>query len=183
MPILAVDQNGRIYQTSPDRADGKGYGSSPECVNEGDLTLGSAYLKSQKAQREEVLRQRRAQEILDREDEIARYNAKLRRRQQSRRNQHEAEAALNQDSQQALIKRSMMNGCTCAEPVVTSMSGNGLSHNGRQGWDGMSRDQKTIHHALTGQGSNTAYFSDPIEVEQMRQKAEAERILRLKARR
>ncbi|NJM09362.1 MAG: hypothetical protein HC883_00220 [Bdellovibrionaceae bacterium] len=181
MPILAVDQFGRIYETSPDREDGLGYGGRPETVDQQDLTLGSAYLNAQNRRRQELVRSHQSQKIQDHIDE--REAAVRAYHQAQARRQIEIDERRNDDHRlrDALTKKAVAMGCSCE--YSTGMSGNVLSANGQSGWAGMSRDQKTLHHALSGMGSNTAYLPDPMEVRQARMNAEANRILRLKARR
>ena len=60
MPILRVDSMGRLYESSPDRADGLGYNGHPEVVSVTDLTLGSVHLKQQAAHRRNVMGERSA---------------------------------------------------------------------------------------------------------------------------
>lgn len=178
MPILAMDQYGRIYQTSPDRADGLGYGCSPESVPQGDLTLGSAYLKAGAERTAELIRRKRQQDILDhqeRQQKIANFN----RVQIGKRQAEMEERSLdNPEIQATARKKALAMGCECE--YKTSMSGNVMTANGQSGWAGMSRDQQTIHHALTGMGNNTAHRVDPVEAEMFRQNQEAMRIIRLK---
>lgn len=186
MPILAVDSLGRIYSTSPDRSDGLGYGDSPECVGQHDLTLGSAYLKSQARQRDENIRRYRQNQMVDAMDREA-----LSRQQfvnEARRRSEEAQAKMYENPMlvQAITKKAhqqAMSGAGCECAYETAMSGNAMTANGQNGYRGMSRDQQAIHSAAHGLGRNPAHAVDPVELRQLQHKLEAERILRLKARR
>lgn len=188
MPILAVDQFGRIYETSPDRADGLGYGSSPECVDQQDLTLGSSYLKAQERRRHELVQAHRVQAAQDALDSREAAN-RARRKAESRRRQ-EAEAETYNHPRVAessyLAARSQSMGCEscgggCGHRTV--LSGNGLTANGQTGFRGMSRDQQAIYAAVNGLGNHAHHAVDAEEAEQLRHKIAAERILRMKARR
>ena len=182
MPILAVDQNGQIYVTSADRADGMGYSSSPECVTVGDLTLGAAYLKSQSRQNQSLLHAHRQQRLVDAKE--ARDATMYRKQIEKEARKARAEDAMyaNPETQERLLRRAVgMNGCGC-ESVPTGMSGNAMTANGQTGFAGMSRDQQTIYNALTGRGNATAFGVDPVEQEQAQHKMRANRILRSKAR-
>lgn len=181
MPILAVNQFGQIYETSPDREDGGGYGGSPECVSQGDLTLGAAYIKSQAARQQELLKQRRDNKYLDAKDATTRMIAFAAAKNAKAKNAAEARLLADPKVQKAATQKALNMGCSCE--YSTPMSGNVMTANGQKGWAGMSRDQQVIHYAVTGQGSNVAHRADPAEVAQANQRAQAERILRLKARR
>jgi len=171
---------GRLYSSSPDREDGGGYGGHPECVTEGDLTLGSAYLKSQASRRESVLKLRRDQRQLDQDEHAQKIqNHEL---QQRFRRKEAAEARMldNPEMREAGVRKAIAMGCSCE--YKTPMSGNVMTANGLSGFAGMSRDQQTIHSVVSGHGSGTAFGADPEEVKQHRMKMEAERHLRLKSR-
>jgi hypothetical protein len=181
MPILKVDAMGNLYTSSRDSEDGSGYGDSPVCVPQGDVTLGSAYLKAGAEQRKSLLKSKRDQEWIDNNDRkmakiqnIQRGFAKFQERKLDHMNSlpHMKDAA---------IKKALAMGCDC--DYSTAMSGNVMTANGQGGWDGMSRDQKTIHYALSGMGRDTSHEVDPIEAQQHREKIQAQRLLRLKARR
>jgi hypothetical protein len=181
MPILAVDQFGRIYETSPDREDGLGFGQRPECVSQGDLTLGAAYLKSQAVRQRELIQLKRDQRAMDAEDATTRAIAQRSFEARVKRDRAEARMLENPVMREALTRKALAMGCDCE--YSTPMSGNVMTANGQSGWRGMSRDAQMIHHAVTGEGVNTAYQVDPEEELQHRQRVEAERLLRLKARR
>lgn len=179
MPILAVDQFGRIYSTSPDSEDGTGFGNSPGCVDQTDLTLGSAYLKAQARRRQEHLGAHRAQKLSDEVDRINRANARVRAKAQRQKQIGHNEMMLNPGIQRAAQKKALMAGCSC--DYKTSMSGNVMTANGQSGWAGMSRDQQVIHHAVTGMGNNTAHKVDPSEARAHQMRVEATRLMRLNA--
>lgn len=183
MPILALGPNGKIYQTSPDRADGLGFGCAPQVVEQQDLTLGSAYLKSQDRRRQELIRAHQNQQILDAQSARAQEVALRKQAEARRRQAAEARMYENPDLVNAVTKRAIMNGMGCSGEYSTAMSGNVLTSNGQSGWRGMSRDQKTIHHAITGAGANTAFRPDPEEMRQKQMMKHAENSLRMKARR
>lgn len=181
MPILAVDQFGRIYETSRDRADGLGYEKYPDCVTEGDVTLGAAYLKSQSRRREDNIKRHRDQQVLDQNEKMIMKQKQNMKDQRRREEMVEAEMLQNPMVQQRLMQRAAMNGCNC-KSIPTAISGNALSSNGMSGFNGMSRDQQSIHHAVTGMGRNTAHAVDPMEMKQAKMRAEAQKILMAKAR-
>lgn len=182
MPRLAVDQFGQIYETSPDRDDGMGFGSRPECVAQGDLTLGSAYIKTQSTRQQELIKLRRDNKAMDAEDEMTRRIAQTDRNRQ--RHKEMAEIRMNQSPQvrEAVLRKALTDNSDTGE-YSTPMSGNVMTANGQSGWKGMTRDQQTIHHVTMGQGHNVAHRVDPVEEEQRNQRLQAERILRLSARR
>lgn len=164
MPILAIDDQGQIYEASPDRPDGKGYKGHAAQVGQSDLTLGNAYLKSACELRNRVLEEKRNQadiEIVERRE----------RNKQREILQKKRDLAMNEDElmrndlyQRNRVRAAVQMGCKCSPS--TALSGDGLTANGRKGWDGMNRDQQAIHHHLTGMGTNTAHPVDPIEAYQ-----------------
>lgn len=182
MPILAVNPHtGQLYATSPDRADGLGFGYAPECETQQDLTLGSAYLKANQRRTADLLKSKRQQEIMDRNDRV---QSLAKRQQRVNAQQREAKvlAMMEQpEYKEAALKRAVSMGCSCE--YSTKMSGNVLTANGQSGFGGMTRDQQVIHHAVYGMGANTAYKVDSVEAEQHRMRQEAQRLLRLRARR
>ncbi len=180
MPILRVDSMGRLYSSSSDREDGGGYGGHPECVTEGDLTLGSAYLKSQASRRDSVLKLRRDQRQLDAQEHAQKIqNDELKRRF---RVQEAAEARVleNPEMREAGVRKALAMGCSC--DYKTPMSGNVMTANGQSGFAGMTRDQQTIHNVVSGMGTNTAFGVDPEEAKQHNMMKAAERQIRLKSR-
>lgn len=181
MPILKVDSMGNLYTSSPDREDGGGYGESPECQSQGDVTLGSAYLKAGAERTRSLLKSRQDQQWLDNHDmrmkEIGRANRQIK----LRNDQAIDMMSRNPKVKEAVTKQALAMGCPCE--YSTPMSGNVMTANGQSGWAGMSRDQQTIHNAITGMGMDTSFGVDPVENEQYRHKIQADRLLRLKARR
>lgn len=180
MPILAMDKNGRIYQTSRDRADGLGYGYSPECGEESDVTLGAAYLKSQDRRRGELLKEKQLREQERIADARRAHENEIAMRGYRRREKAEEKLLENPIIQANLLRAAVMQGCECQNR--TAVSGNGFSANGRTGWEGMNRDQQAIHHAVTGQGRNTAFGVDPMEAQQAQMRKDAALILARKGR-
>lgn len=182
MPRLAVDQFGQIYETSPDRDDGMGFGSRPECVSQGDLTLGSAYIKSQSQRQQELVKLRRDNRAMQADDEMTRRIAHHNREVKRRKEQTEINLIRSPQVKEAVLKQALgRDNCSCE--YSTPMSGNVMTANGQYGWDGLTRDQQVISHVTMGKGSNVAHHADPQEVEQRNQRLQAERILRLGARR
>ncbi len=181
MPILALGPDGRMYVTSGDTSVGSGYGYHPEVVEEGDLTLGSAYLKSQNHQRNQLVKNAKEREHMTAMDAGLERQRKLNAQKQREQHAREERQLDNHGLQDALKKRALSMGCEC-DPS-TPMDGNVMSANGMTGFNGMSRDQQAIHHAVTGMGRNTAYSVDPIEKRQHEMKKDAQRIMHLKARR
>lgn len=181
MPILRVDEMGQIYASSPDREDGGGYGHSPECVPQGDLTLGAAYLKAGASRTNDLLTARRNQEAADRAEEEALRRAKLARKMQKRFEADQEELMHHPAMQEAAVRKALSGPCTCE--YKQPLTGNVMTANGLSGWAGMSRDQKTIHNAVLGMGRDTSFSVDPVEARQAQMRKQAEKLLRLKARR
>ena len=180
MPILALNQFGQIYETSPDREDGLGYGRSPEVVDQSDLTLGAAYLKAQNERRNSQIHRHHAQKL---QDQMDMHHRVMRQRQMGA--MHAMEQRHNKMMEhpvmkQEMIKRAAMQGCACE--YKSKLTGNVMTANGMDGWAGMNRDQQAIHHALTGQGNNVAFALDPVEAHQASMKQHLNRTLRGKAR-
>lgn len=181
MPILAMDRFGRIYQTSRDRADGLGYGDSPECVEEGDVTLGSAYLKSQDRRRAELLQENRLREQERIQDARDAHDHEISMRGIRRQIKAEEKLLENPIIQANLLRAAVMQGsCECENK--TAASGNGFTANGMNGIRGMSRDQQAVHHAITGEGHDTSFGVDPVEEHQAQMRRDAARILARRSR-
>lgn len=158
MPILKVDQFGRIYESSPDREDGGGYGRHATPVTQGDVTLGAAYLKANKNYQDEVLKnaQMRKMEAEERNRQI--HMAK--RKAAVLRNQAYNEARLreNEAYQQHLTKKALQMGSGC--------KGMGC------GCENMTRDQKALHAYLSGTGVDSSYMISKTEIAQKREHAQ-----------
>jgi hypothetical protein len=151
MPILRVDQFGRIYESSPDREDGLGYKGHAQPVTQGDVTLGSAFAKANKAYNESVVREHQTRRLED-------YNTKQQRETARRIAATKRVNAMNENRlrdneayQNHLKAKAVSMGC--AHNYHDEMSGNRLTANGQSGINGMSRDQKAIHLAYYGLGS------------------------------
>lgn len=180
MPILAVNQFGQIYQTDPDREDGLGFGYAPECVEQGDLTLGSAYLKSQNVRQNDLIKLRRDQQQLDREDEYMRAQERAKRNEAYRRDTAQLRMLENPQMKMAVLRKAHSMGCECE--YSTPISGNVMTANGQAGYKGLNRDQRVLQDVAAG-NTHTAYKADPEEVRQHQERIAAQRLLRLKARR
>jgi len=180
MPILAVNQMGQIISTDPDREDGLGFGYAPECVDQGDLTLGSAYLKSQGIRQQELLRLKRNQQLLDREDAIMQKREEAKKRQAQQRDMAQARMQENPAMKEAITRKALSMGCSCE--YSTPMSGNVMTANGLSGRNGLSRDQRVIHDVMMGK-THTAYNTEADEMLQHKHRIEAQRRLRLMAKR
>lgn len=180
MPILALNQFGEIYETSPDREDGTGYGRSPHVVDQRDLTLGAAYLKAQNDRQQEQMRNYQARVAEDIIEQSRRQMWQRQMGEMRRLEAHEARTLNHPAIQKELFKKATMQGCKCEHKTPTGA--NGLSANGMFGWHGMSRDQQTIHHVMSGMGANTAYALDPEEAHQAQMREHANNALRRKAR-
>ena len=180
MPILAVNQFGQIYQTDPDREDGLGFGYAPECVDQGDLTLGSAYLKSQGIRQKELLRLKQNQAQLDREDAVMKKREKEQKLMNEKRDMAQFRMQENPVMKAAITRKALSMGCSCE--YSTPVSGNVMTANGQSGSRGLTRDEKVIRDVMMGK-SHSAYQVDPAEHEQHRQRIEAQKRLRLMARR
>ena len=162
MPILRVDQFGRIYESSPDREDGLGYKGHATPVSQGDLTLGSAYAKSNKALNEQVMREKRLRKAED--AQAAQQREVARRKAMANRIKAASDQKLrdNESYQNYLKGKAISMGCPCT--LDNKLSGNGLTANGRTGIAGMSRDQQAIHRAYHGMGVDASYNIPNTEV-------------------
>lgn len=166
MPILRVDNLGRIYQTSRDREDGGGFSSYASPVTQGDVTLGSAYVKAAREVRNVNIRNSQINGILDEQAK----NRALQAQYQV------AQARANAASQNRLrendlykknqIKRAVSMGCSC--DISTPLTGNHLTANGQFGYKGMSRDQKAIHEHFAGVPKFSAHRVNEQELQQKR---------------
>lgn len=165
MPILAIDSMGRIYEASPDRADGLGYKTHAQPVTNGDVTLGNVYLKEACRYRDDVLKEKRAMAIEELKDRRVRLERKKAIAEQRRKAMLEDELARNEIYQRNRAREAIQMGCNCSVPSTT-LSGDGRTANGQRGWNGMDRDQQTIHHAIAGMGHNTAHGANRLEVAQ-----------------
>lgn len=175
MPILAVDQMGRIYQTSGDRADGLGFGHYPECEGQSDTTLGAAYLKSQRRQQQELLNRKRNQQILDtHEKQVIGY-----KRQMGQAKRHREKQASKSLQHPSVFKRALQMGCSC--DYNGPFGGNVMTANGLRGLAGMSRDQQVIHTEVIGLGNAQAHPVNPVLSAHAEGRKVADRYLRLTA--
>jgi hypothetical protein len=180
MSRLAVNQFGQIYATDPDREDGGGYGYTPECVSQQDVTLGSAYLKAQGVRQGDLLKLRRDQQFLDQEEAAQRRIANHNRTIAEKRDMAQARMLENPAMKAAVLKKALGEGCDCE--YRTPMSGNVMSANGQFGILGMTPDQQTIHSVAMGRNSGV-HRVDPNEARQAAERAAAQKIMRLRARR
>jgi hypothetical protein len=180
MPILAVDQFGHIYQTDPDREDGLGVGYFPGRVYQNDVTLGAAYLTSQKQRTADLLRLKKENKAMDAEDEMTRRIAKAQVQKRKYDEARNTEFLANPEVHAALQKKALQMGCQCE--YSTPMSGNVMTANGQNGRNGLNRDQRVMQDVAMG-NRHSAYHVDPAEEEQYRHRMEAQRILRVNARR
>jgi hypothetical protein len=180
MPILAVDQFGKIYETSPDRADGLGYKGHAPTVSQGDVTLGSAYIKANRDYGLGNVRDARNRQI---EDDFEKRERRQARQEQAALHAKQADdqALLeNELYQRSLLRRAIQMGCS--SDYTTQMSGNVMTANGRSGWHGMDQTQKVVNRHLAPMGEQVAFRPDPVEVEQARQRARADQVISNQAR-
>ncbi len=180
MGILAVDSMGRIYQTSGDREDQRGFGHYPECESQSDVTLGNAYLNAERERTNSVLARKRNQRLYD---QAAEREAKLlaaQLKESKRQDSAKAEILRNPTAMNAVMKQGLSMGCS--SEYSPPMNGNVFTANGQSGFRGMTRDQQVIHNAVLGMGSDTSHPADPTLVRQHQARAEADRRLRLGAR-
>lgn len=163
MPILRVDQFGRLYESGRDSENGTGYNRHAAPVSQGDVTLGAAFLKANKAYQNEVIknaRLRKLEGVIDAQ-ELSQARKKLAAERNKAMN--EAILAENQAYQTMLKKKAVSMGCAC-EKLSTPMSGNGMTANGLRGFAGMSRDQQIIHRHLMGLGADPSSMISKDEV-------------------
>lgn len=179
MGRLAVDSMGRIYEVSSDRADGLGDGKYPECAGQSDTTLGSVYLKAQAKRTNDLLRSKQQQAIMDQQDRMQKMSQRQILKQAMKRDEAIGRMQNHPAMKDALIKKAVSMGCACEDSP--QMAGK-LTANGQSGWRGMSRDQKIIHHELTGMGHNVAFLPNPQEIRQHADNKRMMDMLRIKAR-
>ena len=175
-----MDQFGRIYESDPNRADGGGFGKHATPVTQGDVTLGSAYLKSQAAQHTEAIKEQKIRHL---EDQQARQKLRSERDELARikiKAANEAELASNRQYQQNLQRKALSMGCDCNQ--ARPLTGNVMTANGQFGYAGMNRSQKTIHERTMGAPVVSAFQVDPIEAEQARMKQQANAYINAEAR-
>jgi hypothetical protein len=114
MPILRVDSMGRLYESSPDRADGLGYGGHAPGVTQGDMTYGATYLKSQQQYQQNVMRDKQMQAAQDRLDAVNRDKLRRQALQNRQREMMQGEFMKNPKVKNAMIKRGLAMGCNGA---------------------------------------------------------------------
>jgi hypothetical protein len=147
--MIKIDKFGRLYETSSDREDGRGYKAHPTPVTQGDVTFGAAHTKAMTDHTNSIKRDMHNRMIEDRQ------NAFSARQQmgaaKAARNSAAREMSLrdNDAFQDALLRRAVMSGtnCRCENDTVNDQT------------------QKAIKGAL-GMGANNAFPVDPIEAHQ-----------------
>ena len=180
MPILAVDQFGRLYETSPDRDDGLGYKSHARPVTTGDLTLGSAYLKSQATYNQTVMKERDALLRQDQQDRLEAKRAHDQRMKVMRREMIQNTMGQDETVKRNQLEKALSQGYSCG--CKSALSGNPLTANGQSGYQGLDRTQKALIHRTTGLGEDVTYKVDPVELYQRQMEAQAQLILTKNAR-
>lgn len=178
MAYLAVDRYGRVYTTSGDRDDGRGFGRYPSPQGQTDVTLGAVYLKAQAKRSQDILRARQDQDELNRRDAVARQQRKARQLmgnwQSAVRTAFMRHPAVNE----AALKKAIQMGCN---PETSGQMAGKLSANGQTGWNGMTYDQKVIHNEVTGMGYNVTRPADPQLIRNHFMDKQLENALRIKA--
>lgn len=175
MPILKMDQMGRIYQTSPDREDGLGFGASPIPVQHGDLTLGNSYIKSQHRYNDEL----QAEQIKRKKDELQERNLRKQQRLQIAQKRMQENSHLQQledeNYRHEVNRLALQMGYSCeyAQPL----SGNVMSANGQHGHAGMNRDERAIYNHLHGLPQDAAHKISPSEYNQLLHNQAAKEII------
>jgi len=177
MPILALDKFGRIYETSPDRADGLGYKSHPESVERGDLTLGSSYMKADAKYQAEVGRERQWRKVEDAEARIV--NERQRAKVKALRNKQAQEDWLSQNEQyrKAQVRRAIQMG------VGHGLDPRRLTANGQTGLNGLDGTQKAIYAHANQMGTQFSFQVSQVEKEQALIRAMANQQIHAQAKR
>lgn len=161
MPHIKIDEQGRFYESDPDKCDGSGYkGHAPRVRSNTDVTYGSPHLKHEQAYKQAVLKNRRSLGVAD-QREAGLHAIEKRRRAQKRQKEEIKRRMLRQPHvQRELVKRGI--GCAC--PVATMAAR-------------PSDIQKAINHHVTGRGTDTSISISDGERKRQAMKAHAERIL------
>lgn len=150
MPILRVDQFGRIYETSRDSETGGGYGHHATPVTQGDVTLGSAYLKANKNYQDEVLKNSRMKKIEESERQAQLHAAKRRIAVAKQKAYNEAKLRENEAYQNYLTKKALQMGSGCIGC----------------GCGDKTRDQKALESHLKGMGVDSSHMISQSEIKQ-----------------
>lgn len=165
--MLKVDKLGRLYETSPDREDGKGFKSYAVPVSSGDVTFGAVHSRALDSHSKSVKR-----DMMNRAEEDRQKNVRAVQRMNQKvmmgaRADAEAKLRDNEDYQEKLLRMGVQQsqmGCECDSSY--KLSGNGLSANGQPGQMGLDRTQRAINHHVSGIGADAAYAVDPVEAYQ-----------------
>lgn len=181
--MLKVDKLGNLYETSPDREDGKGFKSYPTPVSTGDVTFGAIHSKSLDAHAKSVKRDMMNRAEEDRQKNVRAIQNMNRKVMMGARADAEQKLRDNEDYQENLVRTGVQQsqmGCDCDSSY--SQSGNGLSANGLKGPMGLDRTQRAIRHHVSGIGADTAYAIDPVEAYQAQLKDIANQMIVAQAR-
>lgn len=169
MPLLAMDNNGEIYEAASYRPDGKGFERSAKMSGMGDVALEAPYLKAAQKLNNEHDKLKKLRLAEDAANEIAK-----RRRAYKIKLANEMEKASNNllnVNQKALTHAAVLQGLHGADFDQLSLSGYGKSSDGLRG-DNMK--QKAVNTALLqGMGEEVTmaeveaiYDLSPAEMEQ-----------------
>lgn len=130
MPILAIDKYGRLYESDPDRHDGKGYKGKVPKVNYGDVTLGSAYLKSENDRINLERKSQAGQREFDKQESLKAHAEKQRRQRIHTSKRAALASTQNQASQDFLTLKGVIQTIREESPTKIGLSGDGLSSDG-----------------------------------------------------
>jgi hypothetical protein len=187
MPILRVDQFGRLYESSPDRADGLGYGGHAPGVTQGDSTYGASYLKSQQQYQRDVMRDKAMQVAQDREDAVKREQARRQAIERQRREAMESNLMDNPRVKNAMIKRGLAMGCNCGvtpRPDKTQQAIKQFMNTGRSSLAGRISKDEALQLAHAQQAQATFARQAQMQAQFDRQvKAREDQVKRLKMQR
>lgn len=181
--MLKVDQTGRLYETSPDREDGKGFKSYATPVSSGDVTFGAVHSRALADHSRSVKRDMMNRAEEDRQKNVRAVQNMNRKVMMGARADAEQKLREDEDYQLNLLRMGVQQsqmGCNCDSSY--SQSGNGLSANGMKGQMGLDRTQRAINHHVSGIGADTAYAVDPVEAYQAQLKTIADQMIIAQAR-
>lgn len=142
MPILAMDQFGRVYETDPDQPDGSGYKGATPCVEyTKDVVLGGS------TRREEIKRNAFSNAEADYNRRMDRLEEdRCRMRAERQKIQDEIDAREDEEAQKPENQRTLLQ--RAAEQGTLGWLTPGMSANGEMGAYGRTKEQLGAQLAL-----------------------------------
>lgn len=158
MPILAMDQFGRVYETDPDQPDGSGYKGATPCVEyTKDVVLGGS------TRREEIKRNAFSNAEADYNRRMDRMEEeRCRIRAEKQKIQDEIDAREDEEAQKPENQRTLLQ--RAAEQGTLGWLTSGMSANGEMGAYGRTKEQLGAQLAL-------GVFLNPTRLNQLNRSA------------